>query len=74
MGTMAERARALWELNAKEQEVAHLVALGHTNPEIGDMMYLSTQTVKWYVRRLFEKMGVSNRVQLARKWIVEVER
>ncbi len=52
-------------LSVREQEVLALLALGHTNSEIGAELYISIDTVKTYVRRVFTKLGVNNRTQAA---------
>jgi NarL family two-component system response regulator LiaR len=53
------------ELSAREREVLALLALGLTNREIASELFLSVDTVKTYVRRLFAKLGVNNRTQAA---------
>lgn len=53
------------ELTAREWEVGQLLAQGLTNAEIADALYLSVPTVKTHLGRLFDKFGVTNRVQLA---------
>ena len=45
--------------------VARLVAEGQTNRQIGRRFNLSEHTVKNYLYRVFEKVGVRNRVELA---------
>jgi hypothetical protein len=45
--------------------VLALLALGRTNAEIGEQLFLSVDTVKTYVRRVFAKLGVNNRTQAA---------
>jgi DNA-binding NarL/FixJ family response regulator len=52
-------------LSAREQEVLALIALGKTNSEIGHELFLSVDTVKTYVRRLYAKLGVNNRARAA---------
>ena len=52
-------------LSVREQEVLALLALGHTNSEIGAELYISIDTVKTYVRRVFTKLGINNRTQAA---------
>lgn len=52
-------------LSAREEEVLALIALGNTNGEIGHELFLSIDTVKTYVRRLYAKLGVNNRAQAA---------
>jgi DNA-binding NarL/FixJ family response regulator len=55
------------DLSMREHEVLALVALGMSNREVADELYLSVDTVKTYVRRLFSKLGVNNRTQAALK-------
>ena len=57
-----ERVAALSE---REAEVADLVAEGLTNADIAARLYLSLPTVKTHLARIFEKLAVTNRVQLA---------
>jgi DNA-binding NarL/FixJ family response regulator len=52
-------------LSAREEEVLALLALGCTNAQIAEQLFLSIDTVKTYVRRVFAKLGVSNRTQAA---------
>jgi non-specific serine/threonine protein kinase len=52
-------------VSARELEVAHLVADGLTNKEIGARLYLSVRTVESHVRNLLIKLGLTNRTQLA---------
>ncbi len=52
-------------LSLREQEVLALLALGMSNPEIAEELFLSVDTVKTYVRRVFAKLGVNNRTNAA---------
>ncbi|MFT3887550.1 MAG: response regulator transcription factor [Arachnia sp.] len=52
-------------LSEREAEVAELVAEGLTNADIAARLYLSLPTVKTHLARVFEKLRVTNRVQLA---------
>lgn len=52
-------------LTLREREVALCVARGLSNAEIATELYLSVPTVKAHVSRLFDKLGVTNRVQIA---------
>jgi DNA-binding NarL/FixJ family response regulator len=45
--------------------VLALLALGLSNPEIAVELFLSVDTVKTYVRRVFAKLGVNNRTNAA---------
>jgi DNA-binding NarL/FixJ family response regulator len=52
-------------LTEREVAVARCVARGLSNGDIGKKLFLSEATVKTYVSRLFTKLGVRDRVQLA---------
>jgi len=52
------------QLSRREEEVVDLVAQGLTNREISEKLHLSAHTVKNYLFRIFEKLGVSSRVAL----------
>jgi DNA-binding NarL/FixJ family response regulator len=52
-------------LTDRERDVALAVGRGLSNAEIAGELYLSVPTVKAHVSRLFEKLGTTNRVQIA---------
>lgn len=52
-------------LSMREREVLAMLALGSSNGEIAAELFLSVDTVKTYVRRVFQKLGVHNRTQAA---------
>ncbi len=54
-------------LTARELEVVELVASGLTNREIAEQLEVSIATVKTHVHSAMRKIGVANRVQLARR-------
>jgi DNA-binding NarL/FixJ family response regulator len=53
------------ELTDRELTVLDGVSRGMTNREIADELFLSVDTVKTHARRLYAKLGVSNRTQAA---------
>ncbi|WP_372454187.1 response regulator transcription factor [Nocardioides mangrovi] len=61
----AEAEARLALLTDREHEVALAVGRGLSNAEIAAELYLSVPTVKAHVSRLFEKLTVTNRVQIA---------
>lgn len=54
-------------LTAREVEVAELVAGGLKDAEIAAQLYLSTHTVKHYLKSIYSKLGVRSRVELTRR-------
>jgi len=51
-------------LSKREEEIAHMVAEGYSNRQISERLDLSEHTIKNYLFRVFEKLGVSTRVEL----------
>ena len=56
---------SLKSLTQRERAVAALVAQGKRNREIGDDLGISEGTVKIHLHRIYEKLGVGNRTELA---------
>ena len=52
-------------LTKREEGVFHLVAEGLTNRDISHQLNLSEHTVRNYLFRIFNKVGTSNRLELA---------
>jgi len=52
------------ELTAREREILPLIALGQTNREIADAVFLSDKTVKNYVSSILAKLGLVHRAQV----------
>lgn len=53
-------------LSPREREVLKLLALGHTNQEIADRLFLSVKTIETYRSRLSEKLGLKTRAEMVR--------
>ncbi len=52
-------------LTERERQVVHLVCQGFRNKEIADKLFISEQTVKNHLHNIFDKLGVSDRLELA---------
>ncbi|MBX3001715.1 MAG: response regulator transcription factor [Caldilineaceae bacterium] len=52
-------------LTERELQIVRLTAKGYTNPEIALELCVSVNTVKTHLRKIYEKVAVSNRVELA---------
>jgi DNA-binding NarL/FixJ family response regulator len=66
-GRIEAANKLLGTLTDREREVALAIGQGRSNAEIGKSLYMSIATVKAYVTRIFYKLGVDNRVQVAMK-------
>ena len=68
-GQASERRRAaaqrLATLTEREREVAAAIGAGASNAEVAASLFMSEATVKAHVSRLFTKLDVANRVQIA---------
>ena len=51
-------------VSPREQEIITRVIEGKSNREIGEVLFISANTVKTHIRNIYKKLGVSNRVQL----------
>ena len=50
-------------LSARELSILQLAAKGFSNPEVGEMLGISVNSVKTHFRHIFEKMDVSDRME-----------
>ena len=53
------------DLTAQERQIAELARDGLSNPEIGARLFLSPRTVEWHLRKVFGKLGLRSRHELA---------
>ena len=53
-------------LSDREREVLRLLALGHTNQEIGTMLFISVRTAETHRAHIMRKLGLGSRAELVR--------
>src|SRR5580765_7650775 len=64
-GSAQGKGRERSPLSAREREIVALVAQGYKNKEMAEKMFISEQTVKNHLHNIFDKLGVSDRLELA---------
>lgn len=60
-------------LTKREIEVLNLIVEGYTNTEISNKLMITNHTTKAHVASIFNKMGVSNRVQATVKYLKRLQ-
>ena len=58
--------KALTPMSEREQETLKLIALGYSNKEIAEKLFLSVKTVETYKARIMEKLELTTRAALVR--------
>jgi DNA-binding CsgD family transcriptional regulator len=64
-----DKAAPIEGLSRREREIARLLVAGYSGVNVAAISGLSENTVRTYVRRLYQKLGVSNRADLVRKLV-----
>ena len=63
--TLEESDDPLSVLAKREREVAELICLGYSNRDVAKMLFISEHTVKDYTKKIYPKLGVHSRMELA---------
>ena len=66
LASIGGRAPPSDELTPAEKRVAALVAEGRTNHEVAGVLYVTDRTVEFHLSRIYRKLGVRSRAELAR--------
>jgi LuxR family maltose regulon positive regulatory protein len=50
-------------LSARETQILQRLAQGYSNLAVAQQLFVSTNTVKWHLRQIYDKLGAKNRSQ-----------
>lgn len=65
VGGLGQRSEQAGGLTPQEYEIARLVSSGHANREVAQELFLSPKTVEYHLTRVYKKLGIRNRMELA---------
>jgi DNA-binding CsgD family transcriptional regulator len=68
LGRIGGRAPSSVDLTPTEERIARMVAEGATNQEVAAALFLAVKTVEWNLTRIYGKLGIRHRTELAR-WV-----
>lgn len=66
--TVEREGRVPHGLTNTEFAVAELVSQGYTNNEVGKQLFISRHTVAFHLKKVYQKMSVTSRVEMAASW------
>ena len=64
--TTAEPDAAAQQLTRRELEILRLVAEGHSNSQLAQLLWVTEQTVKFHLSNIYRKLNVANRTEASR--------
>jgi len=67
LGRIGGRSAPRSRLSATEAEIAALVGTGRSNREVAAVLHLSPKTVEWNLSKIYRKLGVHSRTEMAAK-------
>ena len=62
-----EQNCASYQLTSREKEIVRLIVQGYTYKKIGETLFIAERTVAKHVQNIFEKVDVSNKIELCKK-------
>ena len=55
-------------LTPQQMQIARLIAEGATNREVAERMFVSPRTVDYHLRNIFQRLSISSRAELIRRF------